>query len=80
MKQKLAILMAVTALTCALSACSGTLGMDERGAYGNVSTTQDGTVNDGSDYRDEYAPYGRNYNGREYNTRNSTGTGMTGGR
>ena len=45
MKRTIAILLAAMVLTGALTACSGTVGMDDRGAYGNVSTTPDGRVN-----------------------------------
>lgn len=64
MKRMIAILLAAMVLTGAMTACSGTLGMDDRGAYGNVSNTPDGTVN-GYNRADGYH-YG-------------TGTGMAGG-
>ena len=75
MKRMIAILLAATALTGALTACSGTLGMDDRGAYGNVSSTYNGTVNGSNRTRDYYAPYGNGYAGNV-----NVGTGMTGGR
>lgn len=90
MKRTIAILMAVLMLTALFTACSGTLGMGDGRAYGNVSTTPNGYVNGGDGYgyygssrnsnsdtnssRGDYA-YG---NGDSY--RSSAGTGMTGGR
>lgn len=88
MKRTIAILMAVLMLATLFTACSGTLGMDDGRAYGNVSTTPNGYVNGG-----EYSDYSGNRNngyannsyrnnsayGNNYGS-NNAGTGMTGGR
>ena len=91
MKRTIAILMAVLMLTVLFTACSGTLGMDDGKAYGNVSTTPNGYVNggenngyyggtwnNGSTGRDSYSSNGSN----NYSNSNGSnaGTGMTGGR
>ena len=47
MKRMIAVLMATMMLTGILTACSGSIGMDDGRAYGNVSTTPDGRVNGG---------------------------------
>ena len=91
MKRMIAVLMATLMLTGVLTACSGTVGMDDGRAYGNVSTTPDGRVNGGG-----YSNGGSNggmtgnstyggmtgngaYGGMFGGNANS-GTGMTGGR
>ena len=96
MKRTIAILLAALMLTGILSACSGTVGMEDGRAYGNVSTTPDGTVN-GTNRNGSYGggSYGSNSNGYGayggynggygsynggYNGSTSSGTGMTGGR
>lgn len=56
MKRTIAILLAALMLTGVLTACSGTVGMDDRRAYGNVSTTPNGSVNGGA--------YGGSHSGR----------------
>lgn len=94
MKRTIAILMAVLMLTALCTACSGTLGMGDGRAYGNVSTTPNGYVNGG----DGYGYYGGNQNsnsgtngsrngyshgsayGNNDSYRSNAGTGMTGGR
>ena len=43
MKRTIAILLAALMLTGVLTACSGSVGMDDGYAYGNVSTTPNGT-------------------------------------
>lgn len=48
MKRTIAILLTALMLTGVLTACSGTVGMDDGRAYGNVSTTPNGTVNGGT--------------------------------
>ena len=48
MKRTIAVLLAVMMLVGVLTACSGTVGMDDGQAYGNVSTTPDGRVNGGA--------------------------------
>jgi len=88
MKRIIAIFMAALMLTGVLTACSGTVGMDEGRSYGNVSTTPNGNVNG-------YGPYdhgnggANNYNGStgrqnssngQYGSSYNSGTGMTGGR
>lgn len=65
MKRTIAILLSTLMLTAALTACSGTVGLDDRRAYGNVSTTPNGTVNGGS-----YSYAGR---GRTDSYRNGAG-------
>lgn len=94
MKRMIAILLAVMMLTGVLTACSGTVGMDDGQAYGNVSTTPNGRVNGGANqYGSYYGGYGNNnsgsydgYNGNgntgSYGQSNGTGsgTGMVGGR
>lgn len=47
MKRMIAVLMAAMMLTGVLTACSGTVGMGDGQAYGNVSTTPNGRVNGG---------------------------------
>ena len=91
MKRTIAILMAVLMLTALFTACSGTLGMDDGRAYGNVSTTPNGYVNggenngnyggtwnNGSTDRGSYSSNGSS-NFSNSNSSNA-GTGMTGGR
>ena len=51
MTRMIAILLAALMLTGVLTACSGSLGMDDGRAYGNVSTTPNGTVNGGETSR-----------------------------
>ena len=85
MKRLIAILMAALMLTGILTACSGTVGMNGRGAYGNVSNTPNGTVNGTN--RSGYAGNGYGYaaNGYQNGTYpngygyGNSGTGMTGG-
>ena len=85
MKKAIAIIMAVFMLTGLFTACSGTVGMDDGRAYGNVSTTPNGRVN-GGDYNDNYrnnSTYNTNRNSYQNYDSNSvygSGTGMTGGR
>ena len=91
MKRTIAILLAALMLTGILTACSGTVGMDDGRAYGNVSTTPNGTVNGGSygyDGNDGYPYAGGSYGSNGYQSggnsyrngsRGNTGTGMTGG-
>ena len=88
MKRIIAIFMAALMLTGVLTACSGTVGMDDGRSYGNVSTTTNGNENG-------YGPYdhgdggANNYNGSsgsrnssygQYGSPYHSGTGMTGGR
>ena len=93
MKRMIAILMAVMMLTGVLTACSGTIGMDDGRAYGNVSTTPDGRVNGGGYENKTYngdtnrimgGTYGSNANNGGMNgafgANGNSGTGMTGGR
>ena len=96
MKRMIAILLAALMLTTVLTACSGTVGMDDGRAYGNVSTTPNGTVNGGEGYGNGYqsydsgnyrnsgsnGSYGSYSNGYGGYGSNSSGsgTGMTGGR
>lgn len=89
MKRMIAVLLATLMLTGILTACSGTVGMDNGRAYGNVSTTPDGRVN-GGDYTEGgmTGNYNRGTTGNRGNTTNggmfgrgaNSGTGMTGGR
>ncbi len=86
MKRTIAILMAAMMLTGILTACSGTVGMEDGRAYGNVSTSPNGYV--------ENDPYNGQYQNRDYSRNdmsgrtgfgtmgnaNNYGTGMTGGR
>ena len=74
MKRMIAVLMAAMMFTGVLTACSGTVGMDDGRAYGNVSTTPDGRVN-GRGYE---SGYNGNYGGMTGNG-NTTGGGMFGG-
>lgn len=90
MKRTIAILLAALMLTGMLTACSGTVGMEDGRAYGNVSTTPDGTVNgtNRGSYDGRNGSYGSSssygsYDGYGYgygNSSRSSGTGMTGGR
>ena len=50
MKRMIAFLMAAMMLTGVLTACSGSMSMDDGRAYGNVSTTPNGRVNGGTGY------------------------------
>lgn len=61
MRRTIAVLMAVLMLVGVLTACSGTVGMDDGRAYGNVSTTPNGRVNGGG-YDTYNGAYGGNYN------------------
>jgi len=70
MKRTIAIMLAALMLTGILTACSGTLGMDDGRAYGNVSTTPNGTVNGTN--RDSY-------NGNHTNGGYQNGTGSNHG-
>lgn len=89
MKRMIAILMAALMLTGVLTACSGTVGMGDGRAYGNVSTTPDGRVN-GRGYENGTYNNGRTYNnggmtgngdmGNAFGANGNSGTGMTGGR
>ena len=88
MKRMIAVLMAVMMLTGVLTACSGSIGMDDGRAYGNVSTTPDGRVNGGG-YESGYGSNGSGMtgnggmfggnNGGMTGNGNSTGGGMFGG-
>ncbi len=69
MKRTIAILMAVLMLTALFTACSGTLGMGDGRAYGNVSTTPNGYVNGGEN---------SGYYGGSWNN-GSAGSGSYGG-
>ncbi len=69
MKRTIAILMAVLMLTALFTACSGTLGMGDGRAYGNVSTTPNGYVNGG----ENSGYYGSGWNN------GSAGSGSYGG-
>ena len=92
MKRMIAILLAALMITGVLTACSGSVGMDDGRAYGNVSTTPNGTVigsgQYGNGYQNDSWNTGRNdsytYGNGSGNTggtyRSGTGTGMTGGR
>lgn len=94
MKRTIAILMAVLMLTALFTACSGTLGMGDGRAYGNVSTTPNGYVNGGEDNgyyggtwnngTTDRGSFGSNSSYGSGNSGNSSssnaGTGMTGGR
>ena len=87
MKRTIAILLAAMVLTGALTACSGTVGMDDRGAYGNVSTTPDGRVNGSNRTSGQYGSYGYGSQNGSYGYggqngsygSGSSGTGMAGG-
>lgn len=74
MKRMIAVLMATLMLTGVLTACSGTIGMDDGQAYGNVSTTPDGRVNGGG-----YANNGSTSSNGSYGNGNSANGGMFGG-
>lgn len=74
MKRMIAILLAALMLTGMLTACSGSVGMDDGYAYGNVSTTPNGTVNGTN------RTYGGNYSRGSAPGTTRTGTGMSGGR
>lgn len=89
MKRMIAFLMAVLMLTGILTACSGTVGMGDGRAYGNVSTTPDGRVNGRGNNGGTFGMYGNNgygYNndngmtGSNFGANGNSGTGMTGGR
>ena len=93
MKRMIAILLAVLMLTGILTACSGTLGMSDGRAYGNVSTSPNGTVNGGSSYNNNTAQqynskdYANNRSSRSYQdnaypfeAKSNSGTGVVGGR
>ena len=86
MKRTIAVLMAVMMLVSILTACSGSVGMDDGRAYGNVSTTPNGRVNGGGYSNDmngapgTYSGYGNNMTGGNFGANNATGRGMTGGR
>ena len=84
MKRMIAFLMAAMMLTGVLTACSGTVGMGDGRAYGNVSTTPNGRVNGGDyneTYRNNYYSNNRsNYDNYSGNSAYGSGTGMTGGR
>ncbi len=95
MKRMIAFLMAAMMLTGVLTACSGSMSMDDGRAYGNVSTTPNGRVNgggyeSGSTGMTGSGMFGSSNNGGMTGNGNSTGgmfggnansgTGMTGGR
>ena len=61
MKRTIAILLAALMLTGVLTACSGTVGMGDGQAYGNVSTTPNGNVNGSGQYDNGYS--GNSYYG-----------------
>lgn len=85
MKRMIAVLMAAMMLTGVLTACSGSMSMDDGRAYGNVSTTPNGRVNGGG-YEsgnggmtgNGSGMFGSNNGGMTGNG-NSTGGGMFGG-
>ncbi len=90
MKRTISVLIAALMLTGMLTACSGTMTMDDGRAYGNVSTTRDGTVNGTNGYtgngyenrRDQGSyqnggSYGSTYGNGSYNGyQNGGGSGM----
>ena len=88
MKRMIAILLAALMLTGMLTACSGTVGMGDGQAYGNVSTTPNGNVNGSGQYDNGYS--GNGYSGNGYSGNmggqssgraqrgGSNGSGMTG--
>ena len=87
MKRMVAILLAALMLTGVLTACSGSVGMDDGRAYGNVSTTPNGTVNGSGQYNSGYQ--GSNWSSGSQNGSGShsgsyhgsgSGTGMAGSR
>ena len=94
MKRTIAILLAALMLTGVLTACSGTVGMGDGQAYGNVSTTPNGNVNGSGQYDYGYSGNmggqnsgsaqrsgsGRSDSGMGGNGSYNSGTGMTGGR
>ena len=78
MKRTIAILLAALMLTGVLTACSGTVGMGDGQAYGNVSTTPNGNVNGSGQYDYGYSGnMGGQNSGRAQ--RGGSGSGMTGG-
>lgn len=74
MKRMIAVLLATLMLTGILTACSGTVGMGDGQAYGNVSTTPDGRVNGG----DNAGGMTGNYNRGTTGNMGNNGRGMTG--
>ena len=87
MKRMIAVLMATLMLTGVLTACSGTVGMGDGRAYGNVSTTPDGRVNgrgyENGTYNNGGYSGGMTGNGAmggAFGANGNSGTGMTGGR
>lgn len=86
MKRMIAFLMAAMMLTGVLTACSGSMSMDDGRAYGNVSTTPNGRVNGGG-YEsgsngmtgNGSGMFGGSSNGGMTGNGNSTGGGMFGG-
>ena len=83
MKRMIAILLAALMLTGMLTACSGTVGMGDGQAYGNVSTTPNGNVNGSGQYDNGYSGNGYSGNmGGQSSGRaqrgGSNGSGMTG--
>ena len=83
MKRMIAILLAALMLTGMLTACSGTVGMGDGQAYGNVSTTPNGNVNGSGQYDNGYSGNGYSGNmGGQSSSRaqrgGSNGSGMTG--
>ena len=86
MKRMIAVLMATMMLTGILTACSGSIGMDDGRAYGNVSTTPDGRVNGGgydsgsnNGGMTGNGMFGGSTDGGMTGNGNSTGGGMFGG-
>ena len=86
MKRMIAVLMATMMLTGILTACSGSIGMDDGRAYGNVSTTPDGRVNGGGYESGSNnggmtgnGMFGGSTDGGMTGNGNSTGGGMFGG-
>ena len=71
MKRMIAVLLATLMLTGVLTACSGTVGMDDGQAYGNVSTTPNGRVNGGDNAGGMTGNYNRGTTG-------NSGSGMSG--
>ena len=80
MKRMIAILLAALMLTGMLTACSGTVGMGDGQAYGNVSTTPNGNVNGSGQYDNGYS--GNGYSGNGYSGNGYSGNmgGQSSGR
>ena len=80
MKRMIAVLLATLMLTGILTACSGTVGMGDGQAYGNVSTTPNGRVNGGDNAGGMTGNYNAGGMTGNYNrgTTGNNGRGMTG--